>query len=157
MFKLSTYFNFPLGYNIFYDNHYDNSDLSVTWFFCFFISKLLNAEREIFFKWWLWLIDWLIDCIFSKIPFGIISLVMRNCTTWFFLAHQGWKLKWGIMMNLRPSVRLFVNFSHFHLLLQNQSTNFNQTWHKAFLGGGDSIFFKWRASIASFKRKVITN
>ena len=62
MFKLSTYFNFPLGYNIFYDNHYDNSDLSVTWFFCFFISKLLNAEREIFFLMMTligWLIDWL--------------------------------------------------------------------------------------------------
>ena len=28
------------------------------------------------------------------------------------------------------SVRLSVNFSHFHLLLQNHWANFNQTWHK---------------------------
>ena len=29
------------------------------------------------------------------------------------------------------SVRPYVNFSHFHLLLQNHWANFNQTWHKA--------------------------
>ena len=40
-----------------------------------------------------------------------------------------------------PVVRCpFVYFSHFLLLLQNQM------WHKASLGGGDSIFFKWRAT-----------
>ena len=32
------------------------------------------------------------------------------------------------------------------LLLQNHWANFNQTWHKASLGEGDSsFFFKWRA------------
>ena len=36
------------------------------------------------------------------------------------------------------------NFSHFHLLLQNHWANFNQTWHKTFLGDGDSSLFKWR-------------
>ena len=39
-----------------------------------------------------------------------------------------------------PSLCSFVNFSHFSLLLQNQWTNFNQTWHKASLSEGDSIF-----------------
>ena len=39
-----------------------------------------------------------------------------------------------------------VNFSQFHLLLQNHLNNFNQTWHKAFLDDGNSILFKWRAS-----------
>ena len=34
-----------------------------------------------------------------------------------------------------------VNFSHFHSLLQNQWVNFNQTWHKATLGEGDSSSF----------------
>ena len=43
------------------------------------------------------------------------------------------------------SVRLSVNFSHFHLLLQNHWGKFNQTWHKASLGEGDSSLFKWRA------------
>ena len=35
--------------------------------------------------------------------------------------------------------------SHFYLLLQNHWVNFNQTWHKAPLGEGDSSLFKWRA------------
>ena len=42
----------------------------------------------------------------------------------------------------RPSVRLSVllsvNFSHCHLL-QNYCANFNQTWHKASLGGGKQV------------------
>ena len=41
------------------------------------------------------------------------------------------------------SVRLSVNFSHFHLLLQNHWANFNQTWHKASLDEGDSSLLKW--------------
>ena len=31
------------------------------------------------------------------------------------------------------SVHLSINFTHFHLLLQNHLANFNQTWHKASL------------------------
>ena len=46
-----------------------------------------------------------------------------------------------------PTVCPSVNFSHFHLLLQNHSAIFNQTWLKAFLGGGDSSLFKWRATL----------
>ena len=42
------------------------------------------------------------------------------------------------------SVHLSVNFSNFHLLLQNYWANFNQTWHKASLGEGNSSLFKWR-------------
>ena len=42
-------------------------------------------------------------------------------------------------------VVVIVNFSHFHLLLQNHWTNFNQTWHKASLGQGESRMFKWSA------------
>ena len=41
-----------------------------------------------------------------------------------------------------PSVCLSVNFSHFHLLLQNHWAVFNQTWHKVSLGEGDSSLFK---------------
>ena len=44
--------------------------------------------------------------------------------------------------SVRPSVCLSVNFSHFHLLLQNDWANFNQTWHKVSLGEGDSSLFK---------------
>ena len=38
-----------------------------------------------------------------------------------------------------------INFSHFHLFLQNHWTNFNQTWHKASLDEGDLSLIKWRA------------
>ena len=34
------------------------------------------------------------------------------------------------------------NFSYFRLLLQNHWANFNQTWHKASLGEGESSLFK---------------
>ena len=43
----------------------------------------------------------------------------------------------GVCLSVRPSVCLSVNFSHFHLLLQNHWANFNQTWHKVSLGEGD--------------------
>ena len=43
------------------------------------------------------------------------------------------------------SVRLYVNFSYFRLLLKNHWANCNQTWHKASLVKGDSSLFKWRA------------
>ena len=47
-----------------------------------------------------------------------------------------------VYLSVCLSVRLSVNFSHFHLLLQNHRANFNQTWHKASLGEGDSSLFK---------------
>ena len=48
-------------------------------------------------------------------------------------------------VRLSVSVRPSVNFSYFRLLLKNHYANFNQTWHKASLGEGDSSLFKWRA------------
>ena len=49
-----------------------------------------------------------------------------------------------VCLSVRPSVCLSVNCSHFHLLLHNHWANFNQTWHKVFLGEWDSSLFKWR-------------
>ena len=46
-------------------------------------------------------------------------------------------------------VVVVVNFSHFHLLLQNHWTNFNQTWPKASLGEGNSSLLKWREYVFS--------
>ena len=54
------------------------------------------------------------------------------------LHYPSWKPKWAFLIACRPSVRLSVNFSHFHLLLQNQWANFNQARHKASLGNRDS-------------------
>ena len=39
-----------------------------------------------------------------------------------------------------------IFYLHFHLLLQNHWTNFNQTWHKASLDKVYSSLFKWRAT-----------
>ena len=47
-----------------------------------------------------------------------------------------------------------VNFSHFHLVLQNHWPNFNQTWHKASLGEGDSKLFKWRVWFLRWEGRV---
>ena len=47
-----------------------------------------------------------------------------------------------VCLSVRMSVRPSVNFSQFHLLLQNHWANLNQTWHKASLGKGDSSLFK---------------
>ena len=56
-----------------------------------------------------------------------------------------------------PSVRhLSLNFSHFLLLLQNHWANFNQTWHKASLGRGDSSLFRWRVKPFS-KGRLLRN
>ena len=40
-----------------------------------------------------------------------------------------------VCLSVRPS----VNFSHFHLLLQNHWANFNHTWHKAPLVKGIQV------------------
>ena len=44
--------------------------------------------------------------------------------------------------------------SHFHLLLQYHWANFNQTWHKAPLGEGDSRYLK--EGPALFQEEIIT-
>ena len=82
--------------------------------------------------------------------FNIVSFQVNSIRT-LLLAHLSWKLKWAFLItcppsSVCPSVCLSVNFSHFHLLLQNHWANFNQTWHKVSLGKGDSSLFKWRAT-----------
>ena len=76
------------------------------------------------------------------------SSCLNNRTFSTFLANLSWKLKWAFLIAFRlsvcPSVCPSVNFSYFRLLLKNHWTNFNQTWHKASLGEGDSSLFKWR-------------
>ena len=81
-----------------------------------------------------------------------------------FLAHLSQRLKWAFLIKIcQLSVVVVVvvnvvvvNFSHFHLLLQNHWANFNQTWHKASLGAGDSSLFKWRVSPFS-KERLLQN
>ena len=50
-----------------------------------------------------------------------------------------------VRLSVCPSVCPSVcKLLHFRLLLQNRWANFNQTWHKSSLGGGDSKLLKWR-------------
>ena len=60
-----------------------------------------------------------------------------------------WPSDW---LSVCLSACLSVNFSYFRLLLQNHWANFNQTWHKASLGEGDSSLFKWRTKPFSIGR-----
>ena len=62
----------------------------------------------------------------------------------------------SIRLSVRPSTRLSsrlsVNFYHFHLLLTNHWAYFNQNWHNASFGEGNSSLFKWRATPFSKER-----
>jgi hypothetical protein len=72
-----------------------------------------------------------------------LSLCLNNH---LFLAHLSCEFKWAILITCCPSVHPSIDCKllHFQLPLQNQRANFNQIWHKWFLGGGDSSLFKWR-------------
>ena len=72
--------------------------------------------------------------------FGQVALI-KGENNWVFLAHLSQKLKRAFLIKICPLsvvvvvvvgfiVVVVVNFSHFHLLLQNHWVNFNQTWHK---------------------------
>ena len=74
-----------------------------------------------------------------------LSFFLKKMISRYFLAHLKLKLKWASYSDRLFSVRLYVNFSHNHHLLQNHWANFNQTWHKASSGEGDSSLFKYRA------------
>ena len=50
---------------------------------------------------------------------------------------------------VRPSVRLSVNFSHFHFLPKNHWDNFNKSWHKKSFCGGDSSIY-WNEGSCPF-------
>ena len=53
-----------------------------------------------------------------------------------FLAHLSRRLKRVFLIKICPLsvVVVVANFSHFHLLLQNQWANFKETWRNVYLG-----------------------
>ena len=78
------------------------------------------------------------DCISTpNLCTYYFRFVYISCYT-LFLAHMSWKSD-RLLSVVRPSARLFVNFSHFHLLLKNHCANFNQTKHIASLGDGIQV------------------
>ena len=66
----------------------------------------------------------------------------------YFISSSELKGQVSYSDSLSLSVRPSVNFPHFHLLLQNHY----QTWHKAAMGGGNSIFFRLIAMLFAMGR-----
>ena len=89
-----------------------------------------------------------------------IALHLRD--TGSFLAHLSQRLKWVFLITICllsvgavvVVVIVYVNFSHFHLLLQNHWANFNQIWHKVVLDEGGLSLFKWKAEPFSKGRQL---
>jgi hypothetical protein len=104
----------------------------------------------IYFSWWskLWIVFFTISMVQLFGKYVNLVFVSLHVICKPFLAHQSWKLKWAFLI-VCPSVYKLLQFR----LLQNQWTNFNQTWHKSSLGGGESKFFKWRGLPFSKGRK----
>ena len=93
-----------------------------------------------------WLFFFRFGCLL--LLFGVFCLVFSSFelkAQVSFSDHLSSVVCPSVRLSVRTSVCLFVNFSRFHLLLQNHWANFNQTWQKASLGEGDSSLFKWRA------------
>jgi hypothetical protein len=96
----------------------------------------------------------------ARVKLHLCQVLSYNCSKWwrnqgkasFFSAHLSWKRKWAFLIAFCPSSvcpsvwRLSVSLFHFQLLLQNRWANFNQSWHKSFLGKEDSELNKWRTT-----------
>ena len=85
------------------------------------------------------------------IEFSVSSIVS-------VLAHLSRRIKWAFLIKICPcplsSCKGYIRvlkcnentvMNLKNLLLQNHWVKFNQTWHNASLGEGDSSLFEWRA------------
>ena len=91
-------------------------------------------------------------CFFLDICF-IFCSILKQCqlkiwrkNTVSFLTHLSQMLRWAFLIKICPLsvIVVVVNFSHFHLLLQNHWANFNQTWHKVGIQVVQMLFSKGR-------------
>ena len=87
--------------------------------------------------------------VLSHVAGKKVKLLDRTCAresgsilTKYLLHKKRGMISDRLMSVVCLCVCLSVNFSHFQLLLKNHWASFNQTWHKASLGGGDSSLFK---------------
>ena len=101
---------------------------------------------------WITVINCMNDMIFFVDDIDILCESHWYLVWLKFSPHLSRTLKWAFLITIcLLSVVVVVgvvvvNFSHFHLILQNQWANFNQTWHKGSLGDRDSSMFKWRGT-----------
>ena len=90
--------------------------------------------------------------IFNQTRIVQIYRYLNKITDQVYVNNVAHTLKSFCCFLLRPQVSfsdqilsivvIVINFSHYHLPLQNHMTNFNQTWHKASLGERNSSLFK---------------
>ena len=96
-----------------------------------------------------------LSSVLLSINFHICIFFYR--TTWLFSTKLVTEYPWvkGIQVCTNEKPRPFpgednyeiakIHWRNFNIfLLQNPLANFNQTWHKASLGEGNSSLFKWR-------------
>ena len=77
-------------------------------------------------------------------------------TTGPILTKLGTKYRWmkGIQVCSKKGPRLLPRGDNYEIAkihwrnLKNHTSNFNQTWHKVFLGEGDTSFVKWSMPIS---------
>ena len=93
-------------------------------------------------------------CVVHGKNYESVTSKVGKIQTRTMLAHLSYSDR--LLSVVRPSVplsvRLSVNFLHFHFLFQNPRAIFNQTWHKVSVGGGNSVLFKWRIQPFSKER-----
>jgi hypothetical protein len=113
----------------------------------FTVTRLTSAPERI------------MGCIFDKLESNVQLADEFMCFSQSIGKRKHFNL--GLMMTIffifsSPELKAQVSFSdrlasvclsvckviHFRLLLQNAWANFNHTWHKSSLGGGDSSLFK---------------
>ena len=61
------------------------------------------------------------------------------CWEGVVLSSPELKAQVSISDGLLSVLRLSINFSHYHLLLENHCVNFNQTWNKTSLGNSSLL------------------
>ena len=84
------------------------------------------------------------------------SWLLYELDLWPICGWLSWRLKCAFLIKICPLfvvVVVVLNFSHFHLLLQNHWANFKQTYHNASLGEGDSSLLN--EGPALFQGKII--
>ena len=125
-----------------------HSTSSIVFFSIFFKNKIpvLNIPIPPYSLLFIW--KWNSNILsFRFHPFTPCMLVICDpfCIFTSELFWSPFVRRLSVRLSVCLSVCTSVTFSYFRLLLKNHWVNFNQTWHKAPLGKGDSSLLKRRA------------
>ena len=92
---------------------------------------------------------------FDPITYCIYNIMLFCLMPLFCWILRSPELKAKVSSSDQNLSVVVVNFSHFHLLLQNRLIDFNQTWQKASLNEGDSSFLQMKDAALS-QGEIIT-